>query len=162
MPANFTAKPFPSLVAVVHQAVLRSPSGLDTRTIADIAGYNSYQTMMSELSRQQGHKLGADMLLPLMDACESDAPLIFLARERGGAFIPVPKPAANAGELVIQLTNSIKEFSEFAEETATSIADGRVPKEQLDRIIAEGHEAMEAIMAMITLARRTHEAQYGK
>lgn len=160
MQKDFKHNDFPSLAAVVHRMVLNAPSGLDARTIAEVSGYN-YQTMMSELSRQQGHKLGADTLLPLMDACESNAPLVFLARERGGAFIPVPKPAENAGELVGQLTDSIKEFSEFAAETAQSIADGRLPKEQLDRIIKEGHEAMEAIMAMVNLARRTHEAQFG-
>jgi hypothetical protein len=46
---------------------LRAPSGLDARTIAELAGYSSYQTMMSELSGQPGHKLGADKLLPLME-----------------------------------------------------------------------------------------------
>ena len=161
MTRNFTLKPFPSLVAVVHQMVLRAPSGLDARTIADVAGYTNYNTMMSEISRQQGHKLGADMLLPLMDAAESDAPLHFLARERGGVFLALPEPARGGGELVQSLASSIREFGEFAAETAASIADGDVPRGQLDRITKEGQEAVEAIMAMMKLARVTHEAQYG-
>lgn len=60
MRRNFISKPFPSLAAVVHQMVLRAPSGLDTHTIADVAGYSNYNTMMSEISRQPGHKLGAE------------------------------------------------------------------------------------------------------
>ena len=59
-----------------------------------------------------------------------------------------------------QLAASVKEFGEFAAETAKDISDGDIPKDQLDRIIKEGHEALEAIMAMITLARKTHEEQY--
>lgn len=95
MSNNFIVKPFPSAAAVMHQAVLRAPSGLDTRTIAEVAGYTNYNTMMSELSRQPGHKLGADMLLPLMDAAGSNAPVEFLARERGGVFLVLPEAAQN-------------------------------------------------------------------
>lgn len=160
MSGNFSLKSFPSLTAVVHRTVLRAPSGLDARTIAEVAGYN-YNTMMSEISRQPGHKLGVDMLLPLMDAAESSAPLEFLARERGGVFLNLPAPAEGSGDLVASLANSVKEFGEFAAETATSIADGDLPRDQLDRIQKEGHEAVEAIMAMMKLARVTHEAQYG-
>ncbi len=161
MTRNFSVKSFPSLVAVAHQMVLRAPSGLDTRTIAEVAGYSNYNTMMSEISRQPGHKLGADMLLPLMDAADSNAPVEFLARERGGVFLALPEPAKGGGELVQSLARSIKEFGDFAAEAAESIADGDLPREQLDRITKEGQEAVEAIMAMMRLARVTHEAQYG-
>lgn len=161
MPGNFSLKSFPSLTAVVHHTVLRAPSGLDARTIAEVAGYTNYNTMMSELSRQPGHKLGADMLLPLMDAAESSAPLEFLARERDGMFLVLPSPAKGSGDLVTSLAASVKEFGEFAAETAKNIADGDLPRDQLDRIQKEGHEAVEAIMAMMKLARVTHEKQYG-
>lgn len=161
MVTNFTIKNFPSLAALVHQAVLRAPSGLDARSIAEVAGYTNYNTMMSELSRQPGHKLGADMLLPLMDASGSNAPVEFLARERGGVFLPLHEPALGGSELVQSLAASIKEFGEFAAEAAHDIADGDLPREQLDRINKEGQEAVEAIMSMMKLARTTHEAQYG-
>ncbi|GAB7080907.1 phage regulatory CII family protein [Megalodesulfovibrio paquesii] len=161
MSGNFASISYPSITAVVHQAVLRAPSGLDARIIAEVAGYRHYNTMMSELSRQQGHKLGADMLLPLMDAAQSNAPLEFLARQRGGVFLPLPEPACGGGELLQSLSRSIKEFGEFAAEAATDIADGDLPRTQLDRILKEGQEAVEAIMAMMRLARTTHEAQYG-
>jgi hypothetical protein len=141
--------------------VLRAPSGLTAHSIAELAGYSTYNTMMSELSGQPGHKLGADKVLPLMDACGSDAPVEFLARERGGVFIRTPEAAAGGGELARTLAASVKEFGEFMQEAAAGIADGQIPRDQFDRITKEGMEAVEAIMAMLKLARVTHEAQYG-
>jgi hypothetical protein len=161
MSRNFLIREYPSLTAVCHQMALRAPSGLDARTIAELAGYTNYNTMMSELSGQPGHKLGADKLLALMDVCGSDAPVEFLARERGGVFIRTPEAAEGGGELARTLAASVREFGEFMQETALSISDGRIPLDQLDRINKEGQEAIEAICAMLKLARVTHEAQYG-
>ncbi len=80
----------------------------------------------------------------------------------GGVFIRIPEPTcAEAEGLVESLALSIKEFGEFAAETAASIADGNIPKAQLVSIEKEGHEAIEQIMAMMKLARLTHEKQYG-
>ncbi|MCX4310700.1 MAG: transcriptional regulator [Desulfovibrio sp.] len=152
-------KEYPSLAAVCHQVVTNAPSGLDAATIAELLG-KKYATMMSETSRQPGHKLGADMILPIMDICDSDLPLTILARQRGGVYIPLPKAAEDPAPLMKQLAASVKEFGEFAAETAKDISDGDIPKDQLDRIIKEGHEAVEAILGMITLARKTHEEQY--
>lgn len=154
-------KNFPSLAAVCHQMVKSAPSGLDAATIADLSG-KPYATLMSELSRQPGHKFAADLLLPLMELCDSDLPLTFLARQRGGVYLALPKAADGPAPLMQKLAESVKEFGEFAAETARDIADGDIPKDQLDRILKEGHEAVEAIMAMITLARKTHETQYLK
>lgn len=162
MTKNYTVRPYPSLRAVVHQMVLRAPSGLSAKTLWEPAGYSNYNTMMSELSAQEKHKLGADMLLPLMDVCQSNAPVAFLARERGGVFIPLPQPAEGGAELVQMLARSIKEFGDFAAETAQDISDGDIPAEQLARIEREGDEAIEAIMRMKKLARVTHEQQYGQ
>jgi hypothetical protein len=161
MSKNFAVRQYPSLTAVCHQMALRAPSGLVPHSLWELAGSTNYQTMMSELSGQPGHKLGADRVLPLMDVCGSDAPVEFLARERGGVFIRTPEAAEGGGELARTLAASVKEFGEFMSETAASIADGRIPLEQLDRINKEGQEAIEAIFAMLKLARVTHEAQYG-
>ena len=73
----------------------------------------------------------------------------------------LPDPAQCSSELLASLAASIKEFGEFASETAKHIADGDLPRDQLDRITKEGQEAVEAILAMMKLARVTHEAQYG-
>lgn len=160
MARNFAPRSYPSLVAVVHQTVLHAPNGLDAHSVAPLAGYDSYQTMMAELT-QDGRKCDMDRLLPLMDATGSDAPLEFLARHRGGVFLRTPEPAESGGELAAALGRSVKEFGEFMEQVALSISDGDIPADQLARMSKEGEEAVEAILAMLRLVRFTHEAQYG-
>lgn len=163
MARNFTPKRFPSLVALVHKCVLNSPNGLDAHDIAPLAGYegdSAYTTMMAELT-QPGRKCDMDRLLSFMDATGSDAPLHFLARNRGGVFLRTPDPAKGGGELAATLAASAKEYAEFMQETAVSISDGDIPADQLARMSKEGQEAVEAILAMLRLARVTHEARYG-
>lgn len=162
MPGQFSIKHFPSLTAVVHETVRRAPSGLNAKTIAEIVGYTNYNTMMSEISRQPGHKLGADMLLPLMDATASHAPMHFLARELGGVFVHIPQASPESGEMVQQLAAVIKECSDFFTESAQDISDGDIPADQLARMQKEGHEALTAITKLLQLAQRMHETQYGK
>lgn len=152
-------KSYPSLSAVCHAAVKSCP--VDARTVADLLG-KPYATLMSELSGQPGHKFGADLLLPLMDVAGTDAPLHFLARQRGGVYLSITEPAAGGSELAASLAVTVREYSEFLNECAASIADGDIPSDQLTRMNKEGQEAIEAIMAMLKLARITHEAQYGR
>ena len=165
MSHDFKPKDYPSLKAVVHKSVLHAPNGLDTHDIAPLAGYagsrlSAYTVMMAELT-QEGRKCDLNRLLPFMDATDCDAPLHFLARHRDGVFVRVPRPASGPGSLVDRLAASIREFGEYAAETATNISDGNIPARQLGRIEKEGFEAMAAIMGMIELARETHEHQYG-
>lgn len=150
---------FPSLTAVLHELVKHAPSGLTARTIADLLG-RDYNTMMSELSRQPGHKLGADLLLPLMELTGSDTPLNFLARERGGVFVPM-RADATAADLAPAILTSVKEFGEYAAEASRDIIDGKIPADQLERILKEGHEAATAIVTFMELARVVHQRQYG-
>lgn len=162
MAGNIVTKHYPSIVAVVHQMILNAPSGLATTDVAIFAGYTKYNTLMSEASRQPGHKLGVDMLLPLMDVCESDAPVISLARERGGVFLKLQQPAACGGELVESLAKTIKEFGEYAASAAERIADGDVDPEEIVKIDRETNDVVTAILSFRKLARATHEAKYGK
>ena len=162
MSKNFADKLYPSITPVCHQMVLRAPSGISSKVVWELAGYSNYNTMMSELSGQPGHKIGADKLLPLMDACDSDAPVEFLARERGGVFLKIPQPAECGGELVAGLANSIREFGEFASIAAEHISDGDVDAAEMARIDKETNDVVEAVLAFRTLARVTHEAKPGK
>lgn len=161
MARNFTLKTYPSLVAVVHQCVLHAPNGLGAYDVLSLMGYDSYNTGMAELT-QEGRKFDADRVLPAMDATGSDAPLHFLARHRGGVFVKTPEAAPCAACLVRALADSIREFGQFAAETATDIADGDITRDQLGRIRKEGCEAIEAIAAMIKTAEAAHEKQYGE
>lgn len=161
MARTFTPKQYPSLVALIHQCVLHAPNGLDAHEVLTLMGYDSYGTGMAELT-QEGRKFDADRVLPAMDATDSDAPMHFLARQRGGAFVKLPDPAMCRDAALLQtLAASVKEFGEFAAETAKNISDGDIPQDQLYRIDKEADEAIEAIMAMKKLARITHEKQYG-
>lgn len=152
---------WPSLTKVLHEVVKSRPHGLDVETIGELVG-KPYNTLMSELGRQPGHKLDADLVLPLCDIVGPKMPMDFLARRLGGSFVLLPDASACPDAALVQtLADSVKEFGEFAAETASSIADGDIPLGQLSRIDKEGHEAIESIMAMMRLARQTHEKQYG-
>ena len=161
MAGNIVIKPYPSLVAVAHQMVKTAPSGLTPRSIAEFSGYTNYNTMMSELSRQPGHKLGADMLLPLMDVCNSDAPVAFMAREREGVFLKIQQPAESGGELVESLASTVKEFGDYVSAAAERIADGDVDPEEMIKIDRETNELIEAVLSFRKLAQATHDAKYG-
>lgn len=162
MSGNIVIKPYPSLVAVVHQMVKNAPSGLTTADVAEFAGYAKYNTLMSEVSRQPGHKLGADMVLPLMDVCECDAPVSFLARERGGVFLKLQQPAESGGELVESLASTVKEFGDYVSAAAERIADGDVDPEEMIKIDRETNELIEAVLSFRKLAQATHDAKYGR
>lgn len=160
MNKNFKLKEFDSVTAVAHAAVKNAPSGLNARTVAELMG-KPYQTMMSELSGQEGHKFGADLLLPLMDVTGSYAPLEFMAREVGGAFIMLPDADVCDSKLTQGLAETMRTASEFFAIFADKIADGLVEAHELVEIEREGDDAVEAIIAIKKLARCAHEQQFG-
>lgn len=137
-----------SVRAVAHHMVLNAPSGLSAKVLWRVVGYTNYNTMMSELSAQDKHKLGADMLLPMMDACDSDAPVEYLAEERGGVFVKLPQAQPMHKSLTIQLANTVKECSEAAAVAAAHIIDGKVNKEEFKAFRKENREAIAALLAM--------------
>lgn len=147
--------PTPSLAAVCHGAVKNAPSGLTASSIAELIG-RDYNTLMSELSGQKGHKFGADLVLPVLRVTGSLAPMNFLARELGGVFICIPHTVGQ-NALVNSLLASVREFGEFAAETSADIADGKLPADQYTRICKEGQEAASAILKVMELARLAFE-----
>lgn len=153
-------RPVPSLTAVLHEAVKDAPSGLTAASIAELAG-RDYSTLMSELSRQRGHKLGADLVLPLMLLTGSAAPMNFLASQLGGAFVHIPAEAGQ-NELTDSLIASIREFADFSAQTADSLRDGIISQTDYNRICKEGQEAASAILHVMELARKAYEQHYGE
>ena len=137
---------FPSLRQYVHASVLGCDT-LDGKGIAERLGLN-YQTFMSSVSGQPKHKLDADWLLPIMATTGSVEPLQFMAREMGGVFVKV-KPCTGTADLMDTLISSVKEFGEYAAECAEDIRDGRLPRDQHDRILKEGQEALASIASMM-------------
>lgn len=157
MNKNFTVKQYPSVRAVTHQMVKSAPSGLSAKVLWEPAGYTNYQTMMSELSGQDKHKLGADMLLPLMDVCESDAPVELLATERGGVFVKLPPVQAHTTSMTLQLAHTVKECSEAAAHAAVHIIDGKVTREEFASFKKENREAIAALLALEHLMEQSSE-----
>ncbi len=149
---------FPSLRKQVHASVLGC-STLDGRGIAGRLCVNN-QPFMSHVHGQPQPKLDADWLLPIMAATGSVEPLQFMAREMGGVFVRV-RPCSGTGDLMDTLISSVKEFGEYAAACAADIADGKLPRDQRDRILKEGQEALSAIAAMMQSARVVLAEQYG-
>lgn len=141
----------PKLTAVLHALVKKAPSGLEAETIAPLLGYSRYSTMMSELSDQPGHKLGANMVLPVMEVTESDEPLHFLSRQRGGVFIKLPPAAPGDDPVQLAALKSVKEFGELMGEVGAGLASGDLSRDECDRITKEGQESITAIMGLLKL-----------
>lgn len=144
------------LTAICQAAAKNAPNGLSAEQIADLVGC-SYATLMSELSGQPGHKLGAERMLALMKTTGSVAPIQFMARELGGVFVEMPQCGAGCHEITRSLLESIREFGEFASEVGKSLEDGTITPEELARISKEGQEALAAILRVMTLAREKQE-----
>lgn len=146
---------YPPLTPILHQIALRAPSGIDARSIADLVHVN-YQTMMSELSGQPGHKCGVERLLPLMAVSGSDAPMHFLARELGGVFIRLPQAGEGVGPVQQQCMVTCKEFGDLISACGEALASGSLEPDEVARINREGHEAVTAIMALLNLVGGGH------
>ncbi len=140
---------YPAITPILHRLVMRAPSGIGAQTIANMLGWR-YATMMSELSGQPGHKLGVDKLLPIMDVTGSDAPMHFLASEMGGVFIKLPAFEEGDDPVQQQCMVAVKEFGELIAACADALADNSINAEERATILREGHEAVTAIMALLT------------
>lgn len=128
------------------------------RIIAELLN-KPYSTLMAELSRQEGHKLGADMLLPIMSATESTAPLEFMAREMGGVFVPYPEPAETSIELVASIAQTVRQCGEMFTVAASHFADGWITQKEMEEIDLKCSETIVAILSMKKLAQATFEEQ---
>ena len=142
---------YPSLSAVLHAVVKKAPSGLTAETLCNLLGYKKYNTMMSELSDQPGHKLGANMVLPIMDLANSDEPLHFLARERGGVFVKLPQVSGDGGPVQLAALKAVEEFGELMAEVGGGLASGDLSRDECDRITREGQDAVTAVMCLLKL-----------
>jgi hypothetical protein len=143
----------PSLTKVLHACFSNPPSGLDSLTMSKIIS-KPYQTLMSELSCQPGHKFGADLVIPLCRVMDTSEPVAFLARQLGGAFVRLPDAEANSCGLAQNMANAVCEFGEFVSACARSLSSDSLSAADAARISKEGHEAVEAIMSLFKSALR--------
>lgn len=109
---------------------------------------------MSQLSGHDAHKLGADMLVPIMLVTGSRAPIKLMAKALGGVFVELPPAVALEDAVTQSLVASVREFGEFAAQVAQSLDDGSLSREEVDRIDADGLDAVSAILQVIRRAER--------
>lgn len=159
-----------NLSEILREDVLRAPSGLPAKAVATAVGCN-YYSLMADLAGQNARKVSVNLLVPLMLTTGSCRALDAAAQALGGVFVRVPAavpvpvaqvpaaPAASHGDLLQGLLATVKEFGEFAAESAADIADGKLPPDQLARIRKEGQECLTAIVTFLELARIAHEEQ---
>lgn len=136
-----------------QHAVKYAPNGIAAEAVAEALGMR-YATLMSQLSAQPGHKLGAEIVLPIMVATGCRAPIRHMAAELGGVFMELPSVSARNDAVTQGLVASVREFGEFAAQVAQSIDDGVIRQEELRRISADGMEAVTAILQVIRRAER--------
>lgn len=127
----------------VQEMVLNSSLG--ARDVAEAVG-KKYPVLLNEMnSENDRHKLGADMLIPLMKACKSEAPLHYLSEKMGGVFIKLPEGKSCEQDII----KVVKEFGELIATYGEAISDGNLSLEDKKAIRKEGHEALTAIQELL-------------
>ena len=144
-----------------RRAVKHAPNGLSAEAVAERVGMR-YSTLLSQLSGHDAHKLGADLLVPLMLATGCRAPIRHMAAELGGVFVELPPVSALNDAVTQSLVGSVREFGEFAAQVAQAIDDGEIRREELDRILADGLDAVAAILQVMRRACERFSARKHK
>ena len=139
---------YPSLTAVLQVAAKRAPNGMSVEQIADLVG-RRYTTLLNELAQQPGHKLGADLVLPLMDATGSLKPMHFMARQMGGTFVRLPLVDTPVAEASQQTIAAMHDFAELLTAVTDALQDGRVTLGELELIGAKGDKAVRGILTLL-------------
>ncbi|WP_051249732.1 phage regulatory CII family protein [Maridesulfovibrio zosterae] len=131
------------LTDTVRKMVIDSDIG--AREVAAIVD-KKYHVLMNELnSENTSHKLGAELLVPLMKACSSDSPMQLLAADMRGLFIKIPDGNGSNASLI----KAVKEFGELIAVYGETIERGNLNDNDKKRIRKEGQEAMTAIQELL-------------
>ncbi len=145
---------YPSLTSVLHALLLSRPNGLDAKTVAGLVG-RQYQTMMSELSGQEGHKLGADLLLPICTVTGSLAPLHFLARELGDVVVYRLPRCASPGTLldpkIIEMVHQFGQLLSGLAEARGGEGEGgaEITKSEAAKVRREAYDLLSTITGLL-------------
>ena len=141
-----------------QHAVKYAPNGISAEAVAYKLGLR-YATLMSQLSAQPGHKLGAEIVLPIMQVTGSAAPMHHLARQLGGVYVELPPVSPGGHEVTASLVESVRQFGEFAAQVAQSLDDGIITAEEQARISRDGQMALSAIPKVMELSDRAQAAK---
>ena len=141
------------LSRVCHAAVKAAPSGISAAAVADILGKN-YTTFMNELVHNGTHKPDMDLLIPIVKATGSDAPLKAIGRACGCVFLPLPEVAGDDCPLTAGMAQSVTQFGELLAALGDAIRDGVISENEARRINKEGHEVLEAVLQVLKITEQ--------
>lgn len=144
-----------SLVSILHRAVKEAPSGLTAKQIAAAVG-RDYQTLMSELSRQPNHKLGANLVLPLMKLTGSMEGLKYLAAGMNAVCVVMPSQEGNH-PVHRQCLSTVDEFGQLMRTMAQALEDGTITRTERDEIASSGYDALAAIVSLLKSVETHYE-----
>lgn len=146
-----------------------------SRTILDAAyhvvhdypgGSRSLAPRLNKASTTLSHEVTAtgSAKLGLLDAVKITAfsgdmrILHAWAIEAGQMLVPLPEGVSESDECLAKVAAAAKEFSDLVQAAATSLADGRVSDNELDRIKIEAGELFAAVHGLIRSMSERNEA----
>ncbi|EFL53131.1 transcriptional regulator CII, putative [Solidesulfovibrio fructosivorans JJ]] len=141
------ARKFDSLVEVLHEDVLDAPSGLTPGEIGEELGFSRYNTFMNQISQQDGFKLDANMVLPLMRKTGSKRPLHYLASRMDCVVIDRPRAAAGTDTLARQAIKAVEEVGDVMRVFLETSGDGDISARDKRDVHKEIYEAVQALIA---------------
>lgn len=136
-----------SLTAILHQDVKAAPSKRTAKQIAHIIG-RDYQTFMSELSRQPNHKLGADLVLPIMLLTGSMEGLKYLAAGMNAVCVKLPS-SESVRPVHRQCLTAVDQFGQLMRSMAQALEDDTITSRERDEIRSKGYDALAAIVTLL-------------
>lgn len=149
---------FPSVTGLMQRVVKAARNGVPPKAVAHILGME-YGTLMAQLGRRSNHKLDADLLLPLMQITDSQAPLHLLAEAMGGFFVPMPDVRHPGHTVQRQCMTSVKTFGDLMQRVAGALEDGTIDEDERREIVRCGYETQTAILALMRIVEDA--AAYG-
>jgi hypothetical protein len=92
-------------------------------------------------------------LIPLIKATDDFTVLDCIEKNLGRCGIALPSAKRNISEICRMTMQAVKEFGDLAGEVEKSIGDDVLTQAECDRISDEGHEAVQAILALMAACK---------
>lgn len=148
-----------NLLSTLHDAVIRPPSGKPAKLIASSLG-KRYETLLNELNPSEtSHKLGAELVEPLMEQTGSMEPLLYLARRFSHACIPLPR-ASSDRESHREALLAVKQFGELMGRYESALEDATITVDELAGITKAGHVTVNRVLAFLeSVGRESKDGQ---
>lgn len=152
------------ITEIVRAMVMSKRQPKSVEQVAGECGYAHPHTLYGELNPENSnHKLGADMLVPLMRACNEISPLYRMAQLVDAAVVDLSHvremvQGRDMESVLFQALTAAKEFGEAAEACSAAAVDGVFSSTEAKNI---SHEIWETVEALILLDECVQRAAMG-